>query len=165
MRAGLLYPLRLLQPRPPPLSFNHPLPRTTAHPFTWMNIDRHPTWNSPRPPGNQIAPILRHSLSSGTSCRSLLLRPRFFFPPSPVITTRYADTPSPPPPSPLVTPFSTYSPRLNNAKRLREMLFSIRDRFWPELIIAFFFFFFFFDLFSWGETSFYIYIFMDESIE
>ncbi|XP_006623578.1 uncharacterized protein LOC102673350 isoform X1 [Apis dorsata] len=46
MRAALLYPLRLLQPRPPPLSFNHPLPRTT-HPFTWMNIDRHPTWNSP----------------------------------------------------------------------------------------------------------------------
>ncbi|CAL7938596.1 unnamed protein product [Xylocopa violacea] len=47
MRAALLYPLRLLQPRPPRLSFNHPLPRTTAHPFTWMNIDRHPTWNSP----------------------------------------------------------------------------------------------------------------------
>lgn len=33
--------------RPPPPSFNHPLPRPAAtHPFTWMNIDRHTTWNS-----------------------------------------------------------------------------------------------------------------------
>jgi len=48
--AGVLCPLRLLQPptaRPPPPSFNHSLPQLAAtHPFTWMNIDRHTTWNS-----------------------------------------------------------------------------------------------------------------------
>lgn len=44
----------------------------------WTSIDTRP--GTVRPPGNQIASILGNFLSSRTSCRSLLLCPRFFFP-------------------------------------------------------------------------------------
>ena len=148
MRAGLLYPLRLLQPRPPPLSFNHPLPRTTAHPFTWMNIDRHPTWNSPRPPGNQIAPILRHSLSLGTSLSS-----RFFFvldfsfhPPS---SLRPA-TPTLPPCHPRsLLLLRTYSPFEQRETITRNAIHRSRSIL-PWIDNCFLFWFFFF-LFATGE--------------
>lgn len=54
MRAGLLYPLRLLQPRPPPLSFNHPLPRTHRPPFY---VDEHRSTPDLEQSGRQVTKL------------------------------------------------------------------------------------------------------------
>lgn len=112
MRAALLYPLRLLQPdrHHYPLTIRSLVPPTLLR--GWTSIDTRP--GTVRPPGNQIASILGNFLSSRTSCRSLLLCPRFFFP----IPSYYNRLPH---------PLFNMDSRSNIANRLREMLFSARS--------------------------------------